>query len=484
MRIPLERSGTVPLYTQIERFLLCAITSGNLPVRTRLPSARQLAADLGLSRMTVETAYAGLEAEGLVTREIGRGTFVLPPASPAMPQGDSPESWPQWQRDLTVSCASWRDAAGAPSAGDDAIRFDTGTGDARRFPVEELRRTMLSVLRRDGRSALEYGDPRGYAPLRKTMAQVLSAQGLQASENDVLITSGSQQGIALVAQLLLRPGDTVVVERPTYGAVLGLFRAIGLRIVDVPVDRHGMQVELLEAILQRSNPRLIYTIPNFQNPTGSCMSTQRRKELVLLAERYDVPVLEDDFVGDLRYDGRALPPLKALDRSSNVIYVSTFSKMLMPGLRAGLVLADGPVLEILSELKRLTDLATSNMIQRALDAYVSVGRYEAHLRRSRRVYAKRRDAMARAVERSLPAGTTFDMPSGGLFLWIRLPEGHSATAILARARARGVRIAPGGEFFADGEEGDRFIRLNFAAFTPEEIDHGVSEMGKAIGHLR
>jgi GntR family transcriptional regulator / MocR family aminotransferase len=316
------------------------------------------------------------------------------------------------------------------------------------------------------------------------MAEVLSTQGLQASESDLLITSGSQQGIALVAQLLLRAGDTILVERPTYSAALDLFRAIGLRIVDVPVDREGMQVELLETTLQRSHPRLIYTIPNFQNPTGSCMSTMRRKALVVLAERYNVPILEDDFVGDLRYDGRAQPPLKALDRSSNVIYVSTFSKMLMPGLRAGLVFAEGPVLAMLGGLKRLTDLATSNAIQRTLHGYVSVGRYEAHLRRSRRVYAKRRDAMARAVKRSLPPGTTFDIPSGGLFLWVRLSEGHSATEVLVRARTRGVSFASGRLFFADGEEGDRFMRLNFAAFTTEEIERGVSELGKAVADPR
>lgn len=485
MRISLDRTGRTSLYLQIENFFRSAIGSGKLPVESRLPSARALAADLGVSRMTVEGAYAGLEAEGLVRREIGSGTFVMPlPPPPVSTPGRRTERWPQWQSDLLASCESWREAAAPDMLGlsrhEKSFSFDIGSGDSRRFPVDELRKTMQTVLRKDGRNALEYGDPRGYAPLRRSMAEVLTSQGLEAREEDILITSGSQQALALVAQLLLRPGDRVLVERPTYGAALDLFRALSLSVVDVPVDRDGMDTSLLEPMLQRYHPKLLYVIPNFQNPTGSCMSTHRRRELVSLAARYNVPILEDDFVGDLRYDGRAQPTLKALDQSGGVIYMSTFSKMLMPGLRTGLLLADGPVLELVTGLKKLTDLATSNAIQRTLHSFVSVGRYAAHLRRSRRVYGARRDAMAEAVERYLPVGTEFDMPPGGLFLWLRLPPGISARDLLPRARKNGVRFAPGGQFFADREKGDGYIRLNFAAHTPDEISLGVRELGRII----
>jgi GntR family transcriptional regulator / MocR family aminotransferase len=484
MRIPLDRSGNAPLYAQIANFLRGAITSGRLPLQTRLPSARRLASDLGISRMTVESAYSGLEAEGLVRREVGSGTFVMPLVAPSFPEERETAPLPQWQQDLLERCEPWTRGSGAAggetAAAAETIRFDVGSGDARRFPLEDLRQAMLSVLRGVGRDALGYGEARGYAPLRKTIAEILSVHGLEASPENVLITSGSQQGLALLAQLLLRPGDCVVVERPTYAAALGLFRAIGVRIVDVAVDREGMRVELLEPILQRYHPKLIYTIPNFQNPTGSCMSTSRRRALVSIAGRHNVPILEDDFVADLRYDGRSQPPLKAFDRSGGVVYVSTFSKMLMPGLRAGFVHAGGPVLELMGELKRLTDLATSSTIQRTLHSYVTVGRYEAHLRRSRRAYVKRRDAMAAAVERCFPAGTAFDLPGGGLFLWVELPPGYSASAILPRAEREGVSFAAGREFFATRGEGDRFMRLNFAASTPEEIAEGVRRLGKVI----
>jgi GntR family transcriptional regulator / MocR family aminotransferase len=485
MRIPLERSGKVPLYAQIANFLRAAILSGKLPSQTRMPSARRLAGDLGISRMTVEAAYAALEAEGLVRREMGSGTFVMARRhSPASVRVNVPEIWPQWQHELVANCASWHEGAmvdaPAPLRAENAIAFGSGTGDARRFPLADFRTVMRSVLQRDGKEALEYGETCGYAPLRRTISELLSVHGLQAGADDVLVTSGSQQGLALVAQLLLRPGDSVVVERPTYAAALPLFRAMAARIVDVPVDREGMRVDLLDKALQRYHPRLIYTIPNFQNPTGVCMSAGRRRSVVALAERYGVAVLEDDFVGDLRYGGRAQPPLKALDRTGGIIYVSTFSKMLMPGVRVGFIHADGPVLELLAGLKRLTDLATSSALQRALHRYVSIGRYDAHLRRARRLYATRRDTMARALERYFPPGSEFDLAEGGLFLWVALPRGYVTSELLRPAWKAGVGFAPGEEFFVDRSSGDRFLRLNFAAVTPEEIERGIRNLGRVI----
>jgi GntR family transcriptional regulator / MocR family aminotransferase len=483
MRIPLERSGATPLYAQIEGFVRRAIGAGTLAANTRIPSARRLAGDLGISRMTVETAYARLEADGLLRRETGSGTFVMrqrPGGDPA--SAPAPAAWPRWQRDLASRALDWHRApvAAAPVGAVAQIDFAAGGGDPRRFPLADLRSELRAVLQRDGRQALHYGDARGYEPLRRSVAELLSVHGLQAAADEVLITSGSQQGIALVAQLLLRPGDTVLVERPTYAAALDLFRALGVRIVDVPLDHQGMQVELLEPLLTRWQPKLIYTVPTFQNPSGSCMGSAQRRALVALAARHDVAVLEDDFVGDLRYEGNAQPPLKALDRSGNVIYVSTFSKMLTPGLRVGFVHAGGPVLELLAGLKRLTDLATSNLLQRALHRHVSIGRYEAHLRRSRRLYLRRRDAMARAVECCFPPGSSFALPAGGLFLWVGLPDGCSSSALLPLAIRAGISFAPGSEFFLDAPAGDRFLRLNFAAFTPEEIDCGIRELGRVM----
>ena len=497
MRIPLDRQSDIPLYLQIKTHLREAILSGGLGQGTRLPSVRGLAGSLGVNRLTIETAYAELEADGLVYARVGSGTYVLPHlALPPPPLGGPAPAWPGWQEQVRMGSAG----ASAPQP-DDLLRaaghpqplsFAGGAGDPHLFPVTDFRRVLQTVLKRDGAAGLEYGERAGYAPLRETIARVLVSQGVPARPENILITGGSQQAIALVAQLLLRPGDWVLVERPTYSTGLELFRALGLRIATIPTDEQGMQVEALENILQtwppdRPAPKLIYTIPNFHNPTGVCLSGQRRRQLLALAGRRDIPLLEDDFVGDLRFEGRAQPALKSLDPGGRVIYISTFSKMLMPGLRVGFLAAEGPVYAGLVDLKRTSDLATSGLTQRALEAYVSVGSYQSHLHRTCQLYRKRRDAMLQAIRRHLPDGVRFEAPQGGLFVWLRLPAPLSATDLLRPACAAGVSFAPGPAFFAGDERppgsppaGDDFLRLNFACLPPEQIEAGIARLGKVI----
>lgn len=485
MRIPLDQQSATPLYQQIENYLRANILSGKLAPQTRLPATRQLAHALGVSRITVNNAYATLESEGLLYSHEGSGTYVLDHA-PLLPQtpDKANASWPLWQQAIESSADS---AAEAPLAAPQRkvqhpkpIAF-TGVGDPREFPIKEFAKTMQDVLRRDGTAALEYGEfNQGYAPLRATLTHVLASQGIKAHPNQILITTGSQQALALVCQVLLKAGDVVLVESPTYNYALELFRTLGLKIVGIPLDEQGMQTEQLEPLLQLHHPQLIYTIPNFQNPSGACLSGARRRQLVALASRYNVPLLEDDFVGDLRYDGRAQPALKALDLNAGVIYTGTFSKMLMPGLRVGFLLAEGPVFDQLVGCKRVNDLTTSPLMQRTLEAYVNVGQYQAHLRRSCRLYRKRRDAIVAAVKRYLPAETQFNTPQGGLFLWLRLPENHSSLALLPLALAEGVEFAPGSRFFSNPIDGEPYLRLNFATQTPEDIEEGIRRLGHVI----
>ncbi len=485
MRIPLDRASKIPLYQQIKLHLRTGILSGNLAADTRLPASRSLAQSLGVNRITVETAYDELEAEGLIFSRLGSGTYVLPRKElPAPPKEGTEPAWPLWQalvapgdgKALSAGPEAMLRAAAYP----EPISFASGQSDSRLFPAEEFRRVLQGVMRRDGIAALDYGEPAGHMGLRTTIAHVLGSQGLQVRPENVLITAGSQQALSLVAQLLLKPGDVILVESPTYSGALDLFRALGFRIVGVPVDRQGMQVGALEKLLQQHHPRLIYTIPNFHNPTGTCLGSARRHELIVLADRYNVPILEDDFVGDLRYEGRTQPALKALDPGGRVIYISTFSKMLMPGLRVGFLVADGPVFNGLVRFKHANDLATSSLVQRALEAYVTVGRYQAHLRRSCQEFRRRRDAMVAAIQRYLPGGARLDVPQGGLFLWVQLPNNLSADDLLPTACERGVNFAPGSNFFADPAAGRDWLRLNFAAQRPEEIEEGIQRLARSI----
>ncbi|MCP4902452.1 MAG: PLP-dependent aminotransferase family protein [bacterium] len=482
MRIPINRGSSDPLYVQIAGFLRQAIRGGNLDAKTRLPSSRRLASDLGVTRITVENAYAELEAEGLVARRVGSGSYVLPVVSFPEFDDDPPDSgWPMWQQEVHPRgwnpCESTPGPDGLGSCGHDMIDLACGVGDSARFPVDAFRKTIQKVLQRDGLEAVKYGDPRGYAPLRETIAGLLASQGLRTRPENVLVTGGSQQALALIALTILAPGDVIVVERPTYNGALDLFRSLGLKVLGAPTDSEGLLTSEIEPLLQRHHPRAIYTVANFANPTGACLTSRRRRELVALAERYNVPVIEDDFVGDLRYDGKAQPSIKAIDPGGCVIYVSTFSKMLMPGLRVGFLVVDGPVFDKLRRVKRVHDLATSNLNQRAVEAFVTVGGYEAHLRRSRHIYRRRRNTMIEAVDKHLPDGTTFAVPRGGLYLWLRLPDGEDSRAVAEKALSRGVSVAHGCQFFDEEIEGVVYMRLNFAASTRSQIERGVKTLG-------
>jgi GntR family transcriptional regulator / MocR family aminotransferase len=489
MRIPLDRHSEVPLYQQIETYLRKGILSGSLAADTRLPASRQLARDLGVNRITVENAYAVLETDGLIYSRMGSGTYVLPPNPLLAFSRDKPgASWPLWQQSLEIEGAASKNKSleekhKKTARQVDLISFASGIGDAHLFPAEDFRKVLQTVMRRDGIAALDYGEPNGHAPLRETITHILASQGLQTRSDNVLITAGSQQALSLVSQLLLKPGDVIMVESPTYSGALDLFRALGFKVVGVPVDRHGMQVEALEKLLQQHHPKLIYTIPTFHNPTGTCLSSQRRIQLIILADRYNIPILEDDFVGDLRYEGRAQPALKALDPGGRVIYVSTFSKILMPGLRVGFLVAEGPIYHRLVNFKRVNDLATSTLIQRALEVYVTVGRYQSYLRRSCQLFHKRRDAMLSAIGRYLPAGINVDPPQGGLFIWLQLPENLSSERLLPLAWEEGVEFSPGTGFFSDGAEGRNWLRLNFVAQAPDQIEEGIRRLGRAVKRL-
>ena len=486
MRIPLNRDSSDPLYRQIQRFIQKQIQSGGLPAGTRLPSSRDLSSSLGVSRITVINAYAELEAEGLVYSRTGSGTYVafhLSAIPDAIPDRVSPGDWPLWQQELLSR--TWlpaqRELTGLVTSltHPDLISFASGLGASELYPADDFRKTMQRVLRRDSREAYGYGDRAGYPPLRSTIALILSNQGIPTSPDEVLITSGSQQAISLVGRLLTRPGDVVLVESPTYIGAIDLFRFLDVRLLGVSMDENGMVIDEVERALASARPRLIYTIPNFNNPTGICLSGVRRRQLIALAERYNVPILEDDCFGDLRYEGRAQPALKALDPGGCVLYTNTFSKMLMPGLRVGYLVASGPVYDRLLACKQATDLATSHPTQRVLESYVSVGRYRNHLRRACRIYRRRRDAMVSALKLYMPAGVKWRLPQGGLYIWLQLPDELSANELYPIAGEEGVTFAPGSIFYPC-ERVQPFLRLNFAVHPPEIIEKGVQRLGHAI----
>ncbi len=297
------------------------------------------------------------------------------------------------------------------------------------------------------------------------------------------MVAGSQQGLFLLASTMIDPGDLVAIESPTYLGALQVFRAAGARLLSIPVDEHGMRVELLEDLISRRRPKLIYTLPTFQNPTGSSMSYDRRQRLLALAARYQVPIIEDDPYGALRYEGRPLPTLHAMDRHGTVVYLSTVSKVLFPGFRIGWITGPRPVIERLALMKQIVDLDTNPLAQWAVWAFLDRGLIHQHLERLREVYPARRDRMIAALERHVDDVMDWSRPAGGFYLWCRLHDGLRSRDLLAEAARAGVAIAPGETFYPDGE-GEAALRLNFTLPNEAEIDEGVVRLAHAIEALR
>jgi 2-aminoadipate transaminase len=371
----------------------------------------------------------------------------------------------------------------------EVISFAGGLPAPELFPVARFQETCQRVLAEQGASALQYSTTEGYLPLREMIARHAARYGIKTTPENVLITSGSQQALDLIGKLLINPGDRVLVEAPTYLGALQAFNVYGADYVSVPIDDDGLQTDLLEEAL-RSGPKFMYILPNFQNPGGTTLSQPRRETLVALADKYGIPIVEDDPYGQLRYAGEHLPSLLVLDRVNlhrdngyvlgNVIYLSTFSKTLAPGLRLAWIVAPPEVIVKLVQLKQGADLHTSTFIQMVTYEVARGGFLDEHVRELRRVYRERRDVMLAALEAHCPPEVSWTRPDGGLFLWLRLPSGMSATELLPVALSRNVAFVPGDSFFPDPRDGARFMRLNFSNAQPDMIREGVRRLGLAI----
>ena len=480
--IDLDRDSARPLSRQIAETLGQAIDDGGLAGGARLPAERSLARSLGVDRMTVARAYALLESQGLIERQVGRGSFVLARNhAPARSSTTGPAlDWDEAVASRVALLSAQSLGLLHAPAPDAAINLSSLYPDPALFPLDAFRESMNAVLRREGARLLGYGPSAGYVPLRRFLSGALAERGITASVDEILITSGSQQGIDIVARALLDPGDRVVLEDPTYTGAVQLFQSQGARVTGVPVDAEGMVPERLDEVLARGGARMIYLIPNFQNPTTGTMSLDRRRRLLEVALRRGVPILEDDFGGDLRYEGEELPSLKALDsRSEGVIYVSTFAKKLAPGLRIGWIAAPAQAAARLVCIKQVCDWSTSTLLQGVLHEFCVRGHLRRHLERALGVYRKRRDAMIAAMEKHFPGEARWTRPEGGLVIWVTLPAGVDADETALEARGHGVLVSRGDLFFVNAGSHSN-LRLVFGQEPPERIRKGIRVLGTIL----
>ncbi len=486
--VQLDRGSEEPIYRQIAAGLLLSIRSDRLGPGTKLPSSRDLAQDLGVHRRTVAQAYQLLKTGGWVTSGVGQGTFVsehLPgsavasPGSSALTKEDDRLSWEGLiVRRTGLQPEPWRFWA-APGAKDERIRFTGATADPDLYPTDEIRAILEDVLSAHGSAALDYGPPEGLHSLREWVAGRLEARGVECSPEQVVIVSGSQQGLDLVSRLLLHEGDHVAVEEPGYGNGFRLFQANGARVTGVPVDEEGIRLDVLEQVLSRNTPRLLYVMPVFQNPTGLNLSSRRVDELLHICRRHRVPVVEDQFDSDLYYNGVPPRPIKAADQHEVVVLMGSFSKILFPGLRLGWVVAPEPLVLALRELKLMADFASSSLAQHAMDLFCRRGLLDRHLERVREVYGRRLSTMLDAMGSSFPGGVRWTRPKGGLTLWVSGEDGLDSLELLQRARAAGVEFTPGVVFYPTGG-GHGSFRLSYIRETRERIERGIRILGSLI----
>jgi len=485
--IPLDRESEEPIYRQLIRYVRAQIDSGMLTAGTRLPASRDLARTLSISRISVVNAYAELRAEGYLSAHAGRGTFVA---------GEHAESDAPVQHLMQSNGNGHHHPLDAPLMPDRSLRemmrlarkpgvinFSHGVPPPEFFPVHHLKDALNIVLDRDGARALGYEQPEGYAPLRATVRDYVSALGIQCNPDQVLITGGTQQALDLIVQAILGEGDLLLTENPTYLGMLDIARTRRVQVMGIPMDEDGIRLDVLENIILDHHPRLLYVMPTFQNPTGHVMPIHRRRQLLNLANDYHLTLLEDSVYHEFRYEGDPVPPLKALDENGIVIHTSGFTKNLLPGMRIGYVIANTTHLERLIRVKQSADISTPGLNQRAIHLMLERGVLAKQLERNNRELRRRRDVAVDAARRFLPTGSKFDIPEGGLYLWIELPKsGPTASELYISAIQMGVAYGIGSVFFTDGS-GSYKIRLNFAAQKPTEIEEGFKRLGKAWREL-
>jgi len=359
------------------------------------------------------------------------------------------------------------------------ISFAGGMPARDAFPTEQLADLAEQVIKERKDAVLQYGVTEGFYPLREFIAHWLLEKGMQVKPEQVLITTGSQQGIDLIAKALVNPGDRVLVERPTYLTAIQIFRSYQADLLSIPYDHQGVDVSALEQLISASRPKAVYLIPTFQNPSGRTLGLSNRQALAAMLQRHQVVLVEDDPYGDLRYRGQPLPAITGMDTTGQSIYLGSFSKIISPGLRIGFAVAKGELFEHLVIGKQVTDVHTSNLSQALVYEFCRRGYLEQHIARIRAMYGEKCRRMQAAIQEYMPAGIEWTDPEGGLFIWGVLPPGMESKQLVQAAIRNKVAFIPGESFFADGA-GQNTLRLNFSNATPDEIEVGIARLAEVV----
>jgi DNA-binding transcriptional MocR family regulator len=487
----LERDGEISITQQLVTHVATLIDSGELAPGERLPATRALAADAGINHLTAVRVYRRLAELGYVTAAVGRGTFVrqrvpLPAGADAGP-GRAGSDSDDWQLGmLAVRPGSYademlHDSLHAPLAGD-AIALGSGYPDPKLCPSDELAALAAEITRENPRAITDYLQVEGLPELRDRLAELGREAGYATSADEILVTTGARQAIDLVARAVLGPGDVAVVESPTFAGALSSLQATGARVLPLPVDAGGADIDALERILARHEIKLVALQESCQNPTGADLSAPRRARLLELARTRGFFVLDDGVYATMRFDGAPLRRLRA-EAPSHVIYVDSLSKTIGGGLRIGWIAASGPVFARLVQLKMDSDIHTSALPQYLAARYLRGDRHETLLSKALPAYRARRDALVAALERHLVHDATWTVPAGGNHIWVTLRDRIDERALYVEALRAGTAFLPGGAVMAE-KSSRTSMRLSFGLVEPELFDEGVRRLAVALREVR
>lgn len=467
--INIDREGKDHIYIQLFNEIKNMIVENVLDSHEKLPPIRKLANHLNVNNVTIVNAYNQLEKYNYVYKKIGSGTFVSPKSV------YNQEAKINIVEDETYEDLELMDR-GHIQIREDKINFASGTPTPQLFPIDDFKVVLNEVLDRDKGFAFGYQESMGYYQLRESIAKYLKFYTINTRLENIQIISGAQQGIDVVSKALLNHGDAVIVESPTYTGAIAAFKSRGAKIIEVPILEDGIDLDKLETCLVKYNPKLIYTMPNFQNPTGYSYSPNKKRKLLELASKNSVIIIEDDYLSDLNFYTKDNSTLMSMDENEAVIYIKSFSKIFMPGLRLGFLIVPMKLKDDILMAKHTSDISTSGLIQRTFDLYLRKGIWRKHIGFMKDVYRERFDIMLESLEENFSKNISFVKPKGGINFWVRLPEGFSTNELYSESINKNLLFVPGGVFYPTQRESN-CLRLSIASVYPKDIRKGIEQLG-------
>ncbi|MCI0765795.1 PLP-dependent aminotransferase family protein [Bacillus sp. TL12] len=468
-----------PKYQQIMDYMKEKITNGEWPIGSKIPSQRKLAQIFDVNRSTVITALEELTADGLIKGKMGMGTIVVNNTWTLLAT-DPPPNWDEYVKaGLHKPSKGMVQEINKVESNKKFIHLSKGELASDIFPLETMQSVMQEVSK--NLTVFGYEEPKGFLPLREAISNYVKSFGIQVSPSSILIVSGALQALQLISVGLLHKGSTVLLEQPSYLYSLHVFQSAGMHLSGVSIDHQG----ILPSDLSRRNKytgekTILYSIPSFHNPTGTLMSENRRKELIKVCEKEQLPIIEDDIYRELWIDGSPPFPLKAMDRHGHVLHIGSLSKTLSPGLRIGWIIGPEPVIERLSDIKMQTDYGSSSLSQRVAAEWLSSGLYERHVESVRKQLQERRYVMLKALNIYCKNITEWNVPSGGFFIWLKIKPKIPMKKLYAKALARGILLNPGRIY---GEESDQHIRLSYSYASVEDLTKGIYQLNEIVREL-